>query len=168
MFVCWIIASTLFLVIVYNCRYRSNWQEVSIKVTRSIWREKDTDDFLHYVRHEYIVFCLSICPTIFDYSVIYFIWDTLHYMPDSQVLNTVVLLILQVSRLWSLVMLKSMVDSDATKTPWTSLIVRAIIQVAAIAAFFWLLMDGNGRFIMLYMAISLSMTLLILIHDFYL
>jgi hypothetical protein len=63
-------------VIVYNCRYRSNWQEVSIKVTRSIWREKDTDDFLHYVRHEYIVFCLSICPTIFDYSVIYFIWDT--------------------------------------------------------------------------------------------
>jgi len=89
-------------------------------------------------------------------------------MPDSQVLNTVVLLILQVSRLWSLVMLKSMVDSDATKTPWTSLIVRAIIQVAAIAAFFWLLMDGNGRFIMLYMAISLSMTLLILIHDFFL
>lgn len=75
MFVCWIIASTLFLLIVYNGQYRSNWQEVSIKVHRSIWREKDTDDFLHYVRHEYIVFCLSVCPAIFDYSMIYFIWD---------------------------------------------------------------------------------------------
>lgn len=89
-------------------------------------------------------------------------------MPEAQVLNTVVLLILQVSRLWSLVMLKGMVTGDATKTPWISLIVRAVIQLAGIGVFFYLLIDGNGRFQMLYLAISLSMTLFILLHDFHL
>lgn len=105
-FVCWIVSSFLFLFFAYTCKYRSHWQTIGIKAVRNIWGEKDIDDFLHYLRHEYTVFCLCVSLNLFDYSQIYFVWASTHGNVNHKTMDTVVMVLNQVSRIMSLILLR--------------------------------------------------------------
>ena len=105
MLVCWIMASIVFLMMAYCFKYRALWQEVGIKIQRNIWAEKDIDDFLHYLRHEYFVFCLCFSLNFFDYSQIYWVWVASHDNVSHKFADTVIMVCNQASRILSLVLL---------------------------------------------------------------
>lgn len=72
-FTCWIISSFLFLFLSYTCKYRSYWQESVAKINRYVWHEKDVDDYMHYLRNEYMIFSLIVTFILVDYIHIGFI-----------------------------------------------------------------------------------------------
>lgn len=70
-FTCWILSTSLFLLLAYCCKYKAQHREIKNKIDRDVWAEKDVDDYLHYIGLEYRQFCL---PTSFCFAD-YFTWS---------------------------------------------------------------------------------------------
>lgn len=170
-FVCWIVTSFIFLVMVNLSKYRGKWQQLQAHNLRNIWRQKDIDDFLHYLRHEYSVFCLCFCLTLFDISELFYIWGLKIGSVDFRVMDTVIMGLMQLSRYMSFGLLAMQIHSDQSKSHqikiWVTLGARIIIQLGCIGLFVWLWMAGNRRFMVLYGLINLITTLLLLVQDLY-
>ena len=63
-FISWVLASILFMFLAYTFKYRATWQQIDI--SKSIWKMKDSNDFLKYLRFEYKIFCLIFTVPFHD------------------------------------------------------------------------------------------------------
>ena len=98
-------SSVAFLLLAYLFKYRSMWQVADIKRRRDIWRMKDIDDFLNYVKFEYKNFCLIFTMVLFDYMLWAYYGDPDSNYKLSESAYFRVLMILAINRFVSLSML---------------------------------------------------------------
>lgn len=66
-FVCYIASTAIFLLLAFCNKYKSPWREFKQHIKADLWEEKDIDDFLHYLSHEYVQFCTNFALCMFDY-----------------------------------------------------------------------------------------------------
>lgn len=92
-FVSWILASTLFLLLAYLFKYRATWQEAAAFAHGNIWKLKDCDDFLNYIKFEYRAFCIALVFTIFHIlTIISYLEGSLNH-PEERIIRLILLIL---------------------------------------------------------------------------
>lgn len=77
-FYVWIIASILFVIVAYVSKFRSTIvNDAVLQNDDNVWNDRQTDDFLRYIKFDYYVFTLYLSCLLMDIIVAVTLGETL-------------------------------------------------------------------------------------------